>query len=181
MWKDHKDGYGIVSRVLHWGMAGLILPMLALSWWMDSVPKASKFMVYNTHKLIGLTLLFLVLYRVAWRCYQGVIRRTDMPRWEWVAAHAVHGLMYIMMLVMPLSGWLMATASNHLPHLWSLALPMPWVHASKHLVTIAEGVHSFAAWAWIALLAIHIGAALLHWHWDRFGVWRGMSKGSTDG
>ena len=165
--------WGWVARLIHWTMAALILFMLGLGVYMTNlVPDLLKqFALIQLHKSWGFVVFCLALVRVAWR----LIDRTSpvdppgTPRWQRIAAKATHGLLYLLILIMPLSGWVTAAASptQDLLQMQNMvfgrfALPDPWVPGVKAIEDAASRVHYFAAILLGLTLALHIGAALKH-------------------
>ena len=112
--RDSAAAWGSVSRLLHWAMAGLILFQLGFGLYMTRVPDLlARFTLTQTHKSWGFVIFVLALLRIGWR----LMNRTRpplpaaMPRWQVRAARLSHALLYVLMFVMPLSGWVLASAS----------------------------------------------------------------------
>jgi cytochrome b561 len=170
--RDSRDAWGWVSRLLHWTMAAAIVGQLALGVWMTRTPDLlARFALTQTHKSFGTVILVLALCRLGWRL--GNRRRpalpAAMPRWQRASARASHALLYALMLVLPVSGWVMASASptQDLLQMQNLVfgtvpLPDPWVPGSAALEAAAHRIHAGAALALAAVLALHIAAALKH-------------------
>ncbi|HEY5410079.1 MAG TPA: cytochrome b [Caulobacteraceae bacterium] len=165
--------YGAVSMVLHWTIAVLIVVQIGLGWYMNEVvPDHSPLQdqVQNIHVTIGLTTLILVLIRIGVRLTHPA---PPLPRtlalWERVLARASHWLFYILLLVMPLTGWALVSVRHEDIPFWGLAWPaMPVLsHLAKpaaHAVTgQLKHIHIFIL-VWIALinLALHVAGALKH-------------------
>ena len=151
--------------------------MLGLS--AESLPDDRVRPVVDTHKSIGITVLGLFLLRLLWRIGHPPPRLpAGYPRWEKIAAHAAHGVLYALMLLLPLSGWMhdsaWSGAATHPMHLFGI---VPWPRIG--LIEQVEPVHkealhdlfgNFHIWfgyALYALLALHIGGALKHQFIDR--------------
>ncbi len=107
------EGYGLLSRVLHWGIALAILGMLVLGTWIDRMtPDLSNFWLFGLHKSIGLTILVLVLVRLAWHRYSPPpVLRAMQHQWELCLARTVHGSLYLLLLAIPLTGWAASSTS----------------------------------------------------------------------
>jgi len=176
-----NERYTSVAIALHWLIALSIILQLASGLWMgdaidDPATRALAFQVFQWHKSLGLTVLALSVLRLLWR----VTHRTpplpaDMPGWEKRAARATHILFYLLMFVLPLTGWLtVSTSKIGLPTIyWGL---FEWPHLpvagletdTKHAWhETAEGAHGLLAYVTIALLVLHVGAALKHQYFDR--------------
>ena len=173
---DAPTGWGWVTRALHWTMAALILFQLGFGLWMTRVPDLlARFTLTQTHKSWGTVVFLLACLRVVWR----LLNRTrpplpPMPRWQADAARASHGLLYLFMFLMPLSGWLLASASpvQDLLQMQNLVfgtwpLPDPFVPGSDRLEAALHRLHATAALGLALLLALHAAAALKHQFADR--------------
>lgn len=161
LWNSHF-AYGSVSRVLHWMVAVLLLIMLSGGFFMDAIADtALKATVINAHKLIGIAILVLMLVRLLWRlCNIQPDLKPNRPRWQRVAARWVHRLLYTLVILMPLSGWVMSTAAGRFPHLGSWSLPLPFIVASQEVSQLFFSCHQTIAWLIIGLLVLHIAAAI---------------------
>jgi cytochrome b561 len=164
MLRNSRECWGSVSRSLHWLVAGLIFVQLALGLaaigWHLSPTKLDLFV---WHKSVGMLILLLVLARLAWRLANPTpAPPPDTPSWERLAAHASHALLYALMLVLPLSGWIINSASNVPVRLFWL-VPLPHITApDKGLADTAKVAHLGLVLALAVLLFVHVGAALRH-------------------
>lgn len=163
--KNSAERWGPVSQAFHWIVVLLILALAIVGLTMDELPKTPKyFWVYTLHKSLGLTVLALVLARIAWRLYAGAPQPVPgTPRWQaWLAA-AVHLLLYLLALAMPLTGWLYDSASGLRPFRWFGLAEVPKLAApDEALAGIAQRLHVTLFWLLVALVAVHVGAALYH-------------------
>lgn len=160
--RNTTTSYGSVAKVLHWLIAVLVLCMLVFGFFLDDIPDDYKGMVYNVHKLTGLTILMLMLIRISWTAINpkpALPARTKW--WEKWAERVVHMALYVMIVAMPLAGWIGSSASDKPPHLGRLNLLLP-VEQTKPLAKTSFFMHGLIAYFIIALLCVHIGAALLH-------------------
>jgi len=184
---DSTAGWGLGTRILHWSMAALILFQLGLGTWMVRIPDLlARFTLTQTHKSWGTVIFGLAVVRLGWR-----LARPDrpplpaaMPAWQRRVAHASHAGLYALMLLMPLSGWVMASASptQDLLRMQNLvfgrwALPDLFVPGNPAVEAGAHAVHTGAALALAALIALHAGAALKHQFVDRDGLLARMIRG----
>ncbi|WP_375465520.1 cytochrome b [uncultured Methylobacterium sp.] len=164
--------YTLVAIGLHWLIAVAVLALLAIGLAMTHADLAPmrRFQLYQGHKSVGITVLLLSLLRLGWRfSHRPPPLPAALPRIERRGAHAVHGLLYGLILGMPLVGWALVSASPfniptvlygvvswpHLPVLGSLP-DKAAVEAGLKLV------HASGAWLLIALFLLHAGAALRH-------------------
>jgi cytochrome b561 len=151
------------SVALHWLVAIAVLAQLALGWWMGTIaksPPGPRAEWFNVHKSIGLTVAMFVLLWLARRAWRKPA--DDLPRWQRVAARANHALLFVVLLLLAASGYLGSSFTPY-PVLyfgWSLpAWGAPWP-AGKEAMSL---LHLGAVWLLMALLVVHIGAALWHW------------------
>ena len=172
MWYDGKR-YGIVSRGLHWVTAGLVLTLLGVSWWMSELPGVSKAEAYTLHKLTGLFVLLLTVLRISWRGMQGSLPGVG-ALWQKRIRKVAHFILYLLLLWVPLTGWLMSSAAGYAPTLFTLRLSMPYVLKHAQLAKQANVLHHYGIYALLAMLALHILAAVYHKQWVRDEVWSRM-------
>lgn len=171
--RDSAEGWGWVTRLLHWGMAGLILFQLGLGIWMtrDWQGLVTRFELTQTHKSWGVVIFVLALIRLGWRATGGA--RPALPAalsgWQRYVARVGHVALYVLMIGLPLTGWVQAAAAPEQDLLGienmvfgRITLPDPWPPGVARIADIAAQVHSSAAWLLLALVLVHIGAALRH-------------------
>ena len=168
--------WGAVSKLLHWLMAVGVIAAAAIALISEDLSSSRQryeWMVY--HKSIGLTLLGLLLLRLAWRLSNPTpAMPAGLPVWQHWAAKFSHGLLYLLLLWMPITGWLAHSASG-LPLKWFGLYRVPGLiekdSGAKHL---AEDLHGIGAWVLAVLFALHVAAALKHHFIDRDNVLRRM-------
>ena len=163
--KNTTDRWGGISQLLHWTIAVLILSIGAVGLVMGELPRSPKyFWVYTAHKSLGLTVLALVLVRIGWRLYAGAPRPVPgTPRLQALLASATHGAIYLLILALPLSGWIYDSANALRPFRWFGLVEVPKLVApDEALAASAHGAHEWLFWLLMALVAGHAGAALYH-------------------
>ena len=156
--------YTRTAITLHWVMALLIFTTFPLGVYMHDLPiSPDKLRLYSYHKWIGVTLFLLVLLRILWRATHRPPPLLDsMPRWEKIAAQSAHSLLYALMIIIPLSGWLMSSAKG-VQTVWFGVLPLPdLVAKNKELGDLLQGVHVGLNFLLLGLIVAHAGAALKH-------------------
>lgn len=193
--------YAAVAIVLHWAIALGIIWQIGLGWWMGDAlehpdTQATAVAAFQVHKSVGLTVLALSLVRLWWRLANPPpALPAHMPAWEKTAATATHWAFYVLMIAMPLSGWLYVSAEwdSHsgrpleVPTLFFGLFQVPHIPGLESLADGARGavsgvlefVHSKMAWVAIILLVLHVGAALKHQFKDRDEVLGHMVPGAT--
>ena len=157
--------YGPVARALHWLVAGLAVIVVALGWAMPEAPRetASRELLLLLHRSLGLSILALMVFRVVWRLrHPTPPLPADFPRIEALAAHADHALLYLLFLVMPLSGYLNAAFAGHAVSFFGVVTIPPLVAENARLSQAAIAVHLAGQFLVYALVGVHVAAALLH-------------------
>ncbi len=163
--KNTDDRWGAVSQGFHWLIVVLILGLGVVGLTMGELPKTPKyFWVYTMHKSFGITVLALMLLRLAWRLYAGAPKPVaGTPGWQHAIATVTHWLLYALALAMPLSGWLYDSASGLRPFkLFGLFAMPKLVAPDESLKSLSHDLHEWGFWLLIALVAAHAGAALYH-------------------
>ncbi|MCE3001833.1 MAG: cytochrome b [Xanthomonadaceae bacterium] len=174
--RNDQWDWGGAMRLLHWAIALGVIGLLAVGWWMGDLPNGPrKIEIYKLHKSVGLTVLALMTLRIALRlAHRRRPTPPAMPAWQQRAADASHLAMYLLLLAMPLSGWLYNSASNF-PLKWFELFRVPALSGrDETLKAISGAVHEYAAIALAALVCLHVAAALKHHFVDRDGVLRSM-------
>lgn len=170
--------YTHVAIALHWAIAACILFNLASGFFMEGLKGGLKHIVVSAHSSAGLTILALSLARIAWRLrHRPPPLDPSLTRVERLLAEGVHGLLYALMIAMPLAGWAISSASTRkgvgaafyfltpIPKLWFLAaLPLPQKVAAHDQAVWA---HKTGGWILLALLVAHVAGALKHQFLDR--------------
>ena len=156
--------YTATAKGLHWLMALLIFGLLALGFYMADLPLSpEKLQYFSWHKWAGVTVFLLVWLRLAWR----VTNRPpayplSMNGMQQFLAHAGHLALYALMLVIPVSGWLMSSTKG-VQTVWFGVLPLPdLLGRDKELGKQLAELHSALNIGLLALIGIHAAAALLH-------------------
>lgn len=165
--RNTERGWGWPAKLLHWGLAVMIVGMIALGVVMvDMVGDPERqYGLFQAHKSIGLTILALMLVRIGWRLANPVPDEpATVPRWENTAARLTHWVFYALLLAMPVTGYLTAASSPlGIPTMLFGVVPVPHlVGPDKELSETLAFVHENLARVLLALLVVHVGAALRH-------------------
>ena len=169
-----------MQRSLHWLMAACILAMLFIGVGMVSTIAAKYLLLVSVHKTLGIAILVLALVRLVLRLRNGApALPRAMPGPMKLAAHASHYAFYALMIGMPLLGWAMISAAGNPVVLWGgLRLP-PIAPQSASLHATLWSAHYVLAFAFFALILLHLAAALFHLLIRRDGVFEAMGPGPT--
>ena len=175
-----ETAYPVALRALHWLMAAIIFAALALGVWSRYLPHGAPLRedLLAVHKSLGVTVLALIILRVAARlATTAPPYRPPLGALNRVAAHAVHGLLYVLMVLMPFSGYVHSMAGGH-GFRWFGLFPVPDLVAQSRATDVGAGrAHYLFAWIIGALLAAHVAAALWHSLVRRDGVLARMWPG----
>jgi cytochrome b561 len=188
--RNTSTRWGWVSVTLHWVTVLAILGLAIVGTQMDDLPTGLfKLKVYALHKSVGLTVLALTVLRLAWRLYAGAPALVPMPSWQRLAAHVSHVGLYALLFAMPLSGWLLHSASSKAGYAlrWFGLFKVPAIAGyDPALKALAKELHEGFAWALGVLVLVHMAAAFKHHFVNRDQTLRRMlglndpaSKGAT--
>jgi len=161
-----NHSYTAIAKLFHWGMALVFAGLIALGFVMTDMPLSpEKLQYYSWHKWAGVTVFLLVWLRLVWRVLNPppAYPNTMSPLVKGVA-HLGHAALYGLMIVIPVSGWLLSSAKG-VPTVWFGVLPLPdLLEKDKELGHLLHEVHEVLNFVLLFLLAGHAGAAMKH-HW----------------
>ena len=162
--KNTKDQWGSVSKTLHWLIVVLFLAMAWIGLTMGDMRNGpDKIETYALHKSIGITILVLMLLRLAWRLYAGAPDPVPgTPRWQERIATLTHWALYALLIAMPISGLVLNSAAGF-PLQWFGLFNLPAIVGRDHdLHELAEDVHELLFWLLTTLVVLHAAAAIYH-------------------
>ena len=173
-----QQRYTAVAIALHWAIALMILGLIAVGWIMEAMPGgpgSPKTAIIQLHKSFGITVLLLTIVRIVWRLMNPPPPEPAMPALQKFAASAVHVLLYVLMIAMPLTGWIMASAEiglHETRYFGTFEMYVPGIpglpeDTRKPLAEGFEQVHGNLPWVIIALLALHVAGAIKHQFIDK--------------
>ncbi|CAJ0701106.1 Cytochrome b561 [Ralstonia edaphis] len=173
---DH-GAYAKPAIALHWIVALLIFAAFGLGLYMTDIPgfTPTKLKLFSYHKWIGITVLIFAVLRVLWRLtHPAPTPVPGMPKWQHAAAEAAHVGLYLLILAVPLTGYLLSVAAGvKVVYLGLWELPMPF-DKSDALKDVFSMAHEWLNWTMAAIVVVHILAALKHHVVDRDGTLRRM-------
>ncbi len=184
--------YTTVAIILHWLIAAALIFQVILGWRADDGPKgAETFALFQLHKSIGITILVLSVARLLWKfTHKSPPAPAGQPTWEKLAASAVHVGFYVIMIGLPLTGWIIASTSRiNIPTVLYGAIPWPHIPGLPELAAGAKDAwndfghtgHSVLVKFTYVLLALHLGAVAKHQILDRDEVFGHMAAGAKPG
>ncbi len=167
--------YALPAIFLHWLMAVLILAMFGIGWYMVDLPKGpDRHFYFSLHKSLGLTVAALALLRLLWRIgHPPPPLPEQVQQWKRTAAGATHVLLYIFMFLQPISGYLSTSFSGYKTKWWGIPLPH-WGWKDPPLNELFTDIHVASSVFLIALILLHVSAALVHLLVERDGVFQRM-------
>ncbi|POR48466.1 cytochrome b561 [Paraburkholderia eburnea] len=165
--------YSGVAMLLHWLIAALIVWGFALGWVMTDIPgfTPTKLRYFSWHKWIGVTVLALVLVRILWRATHAApaLPRT-MHGWEKGAAHLGHFALYLLMVAIPVSGYLYSSAAG-IQVVYLGIWPLPTlIGPDTALKGVLRTVHVTLDYALLAVVVLHVAAVVKHQWLDRQNI-----------
>ncbi len=175
MWRNSQDSYGLVTITLHWLVTIAVVGLFALGLWMVELDYYDSW--YNRgpelHKNIGILLFMVMLARLGWR-YGNPHPRLIGSRFEQKAAGIVHRLLYALMYLLMISGYLISTADGRAIEIFGLIDVPATLTSIENQEDIAGLIHEWVAYALIGLAALHGAAALKHHFIDRDEILKRM-------
>lgn len=181
--KNTRRQFGLITKVFHWVLVLGIAMQFYLIVHARLLPEDSPligFLIGGLHKPIGMLILAIAILAYIWHL---INLRPDFPplmeNWEKWAAKSVHQLLYLCLIVMPLSGLLMSVAAGRAPNFFGLFQVPQFIEINKEMSNTFFMVHHYTTLLLLALIAIHIMAALKHHFINRDTVLKRMwfSKG----
>jgi len=168
--------YTAIAVSLHWLMALMILCAFALGLYMaDLQLSPTKLKLFSWHKWLGVSIFLVAIARLLWRLTHPAPGLPDTtPGWQRTAAALTHWVIYLLLFMIPISGWLMSSASGFQVVYFGV-LPLPdLVHKDKALAEQLKLLHETLNYTLMALLVLHVAAALKHHLLDRDEVLQRM-------
>lgn len=178
--KNTFEKYGIISKLLHWAIALLVFIQFYLVLWTEYVlPEKSpiaSFYISGLHKPIGVLILLLVFLTLIWKAFNvRPVYPLLMPQWEKISARLTHALLYILLILMACSGFIMSAAAGKPPNFFGLYQFPMLIAENKMVSNVFFEIHSITAYCLVFLITIHILAALKHHFIDKDNILKRMT------
>ncbi len=158
-----EQNYGLISRANHWISAFVFIALIALGIYMHELEDSpEKFEFYALHKSLGIGLLMLMILRLVWLKVNPNPEQLSKNKFEHILGHAVKGILYLAMIVLPISGWIMSNSAGHDVSFFGLFTLPNFVGESETLHEIAEAIHGTAGPLMIIVILLHVAGALKH-------------------
>jgi cytochrome b561 len=167
MLRNTLAGWGSAAKLFHWVGAVVVVFLIVFGWWMThAAERSGRFSLYQLHSVVGYYLLLLIVLRVLWRAVNPTpVLPADTKPWERIAAHLSHGLLYLFMFAISLTGWVMVGVGRRpieATLFGFLHVPLASRTPDRALHDLLEDSHRAMAYMLLALTIIHVAAALRH-------------------
>jgi cytochrome b561 len=171
-----RPSYGPTAKIFHWLIVALLVIQYAIGWAMPDIHRGTKPEgLIAWHLWVGALLVLVVAARVLWRLTHPVPLLEDgAPAWQNTLARLTHGLLYLILVALVGLGWANASARGYAVTLFGM-MPLPAIMPEGSRIGMAAGnIHSAIGWLLLALIGLHIAAALYHRLIRRDQVWQRM-------
>lgn len=167
--------YDFMSKLLHWLLAILLIGLIALGLFMVSIEdQPNSGWYFNLHKSLGILAALLIGLRILWRLtHKPASLPKTVPKWQAFGSRFIHLLLYLCMIIMPLSGFMGSAFGKHGVAFFGWELPK-LVENNRYISHQLFEIHEIVAWVLIALISLHIVASLKHLILNKDGVFQRM-------
>jgi cytochrome b561 len=157
-----RSHYGTTAKVFHWLVVALLVIQYSIGWLMPDIHRGMKpGAAMAFHISIGTTIFILIVLRLAWRLTHPVAPDASLAPWQRLSSEAAHWLLYALVLATTITGWLFASFRG-----WSISFfflaPMPMLAENAEVGKTIDGLHQAMEWSLLAVIGIHVAAALAH-------------------
>jgi cytochrome b561 len=154
--------YGTTAKVFHWLIVALLLVQYLIGWLMPDIHRGPPGVPMIFHISFGILILMLIVLRFAWRLAHPVAPESSLPPWQRLVSEAMHWLLYALVLATTITGWVFASFRG-----WGVSFffmtPIPMLASENAAAGKAiDGLHQAMGWALLAVIGIHVAAALVH-------------------
>ena len=176
--------YNPIAKWLHWLVAGMIVVQYVLAELAENAEQnnqlVSQLGLLANHKSVGITILVLAVIRLAWRfSHKPPSLPENMPGWQIKASHISHWSLYALLILLPITGWLMSSAAAYSVSWFNLIALPDFVNPDPALKGTLESIHEIFAKLLFVIALLHILAALKHALFDKDDVLARMSSTSA--
>jgi cytochrome b561 len=171
-----QPGYGGVAKFLHWLIVVLLVAQFTVAWTMPDInPRTPPSTLIDLHFSVGVTILFIALLRFLWRWGHPVpLLRDNVPIWQDWTARTTHALLYLLLFVLPILGWVDAGFRALPIHFYEIVTIPPIVGESRALAGRTGDIHTLVSYVLLGVVGLHVLAALYHHFWRRDRVFLRM-------
>jgi cytochrome b561 len=164
-----EPGYGGVAKILHWLIVALLVVQFAVAWTMPDInPRTPPDALVDLHFSLGVTILFIAAVRLLWRWrYPVPLISDNVPVWQDWSARATHALLYLLLFLLPILGWVDAGFRALPTHFYEMVTIPPIVPAMRSLAGETGDIHTLVSYVLLGVVGLHVLAALYHHFWLR--------------
>lgn len=169
---NNQDRYGVVAQTLHWAIVALIIAQFLLANKAADLPLGvAKINTLAQHKSIGITILALAIVRLIWRwCNPIPSTPAGVPAWQRVAGRISHTLLYVLLLALPVVGWLMSSARSFSVSWFGWVTLPDLIGRNEAAFQALRNTHEILAKTLFIVAVVHMAAALKHHFIDKDDV-----------
>jgi cytochrome b561 len=154
--------YGTTAKVFHWLTVVLLIVQFSLGWFMPHIHHGMKpGDAMTLHISFGITILAIIVLRLFWRITHPVAPASSLPVWQRLISEAVHWLLYVLVFVTTMTGWIFASERG-----WSIRLfftiPLPTLPTEGSLANLLGQWHGTMEWTLLLVIGAHVAAAMAH-------------------
>lgn len=161
--KNSELNYGLVVRTNHWLSAIIFISLIALGLYMIDLDESDfRNDLYSFHKSMGVVVLALVLFRIIWLKLNPNLESLSENKSEYILSRVVKGILYLALLGMPISGWVLSNSAGYAVGFFGLFELPTIVAENKAIDEIARDVHEIFGLIMIAVILLHIAGSLKH-------------------
>lgn len=155
--------YGLVSRANHWLSALVFISALALGIYMHELADSpEKFQLYDLHKSLGIAIFALMMIRLVWLKVSPNPEQLSKNKFEHILGHATKGILYLAMILLPISGWLMSNSAGYDVSFFDMFTLPNLVGENETIHAITKTIHGTAGPLMILFILLHVAGALKH-------------------
>jgi cytochrome b561 len=165
--------YDGLSQTLHWLVAALAVTVVALGWAIAGAPRNTpqRDLILLLHRSVGLTILAAMVFRIGWRWHHPPPPLPPiLPRFEIALARLTHSALYLLLLLMPLAGYLNAASAGHAVNFFGVVSIPPLLPENDRLSQVAIAIHLVTQYLLYLFVALHIAGVLFHGVIRRDGI-----------
>ena len=165
--------YSSRHQTLHWLTVVCVLALIPLAWVMTNTKEGTSFSdgLYNWHETLGVIVLLLTGYRIIWRM---IDKPPPLPislaRWDRALARSTYGLFYLILLWMPVTGYIAASAAGYTLKLFNLIDTPQLIGKNQKLSDLMGFLHVCGQWMVYGLILLHVGGVACHLIWTKTGI-----------
>ncbi len=167
--ETNNNSYNLLSKLIHWITALLILGLLAVGFYMTELDKSTfKYELYDLHKALGAVVIALTFLRILWHVMKRKPKSLHSHKaWEKAISHLTHALLYLAILVVPLSGWAMSSSGGYAVSFFGLFDLPALVQKDKDMSELFGEIHEISSIALLLLIGVHMLGAFKHHFVDK--------------